>query len=171
MKAVFCERLGGPENLVLREVPSPTTGPGEVKVALRARGVSFVDVLMIAGQYQTKREVPFIPGGEASGVVLETGTGVDGVALGDRVLVPGGFADEVVVPAGRVIPLPTSVSFEAAAAFRASYCTAYYGLQRGRLRAGETLLVHGAAGGVGLAAVDIGKLLGATVIAAAGTEE
>src|SRR3970282_1741628 len=156
MQAVFCEQLGGPEHLVLREVASPSPGPGEVKVALRARGVSYVDVLVIAGQYQTKREVPFIPGSEAAGVVLETGSGVEHIAPGDRVLVPGGFADEVVVPAAQVTPLPATVSFEAAAAFRANYCTAYYGLQRGRLQAGEVLLVHGAAGGVGLAAVDVG---------------
>ena len=171
MRAIVCEELGGPERLVLREVPSPPPGQGEVKVALHARGVSFVDVLMIAGQYQVKRELPFIPGSEAAGVVLEAGPGVEGIAPGDRVLVPGGFADEAVVAASRVTPLPASVSFEAAAAFRANYCTAYYGLQRGRLRAGDVLLVLGAAGGVGLAAVDVGKLLGATVIAAASTEE
>lgn len=171
MRAIVCERLGDPEHLVLREVPSPAPGPGEVKVALRARGVSFVDVLVIAGQYQTKREVPFIPGGEAAGVVVELGAGVNHVAPGDRVLVPGGYADEVVAPAARVIPLPATVTFEAAAAFRSNYATAYYGLQRGRLAPGEVLLVLGAAGGVGLAAVDVGKLLGATVIAAAGSEE
>jgi len=142
-----------------------------VRVALRARGVSFVDVLVIAGQYQTKREVPFIPGGEAAGVVVEVGAGVQNVVPGDRVLAPGGYADEVVVPAARVIPLPDTVSFETAAAFRSSYATAYYGLQRGRLAAGEILLVHGAAGGVGLAAVDVGKLLGATVIATASNDE
>jgi len=171
MKAIFCEQLGGPENLVLREVPSPTPGPGEVKVELRARGVSFVDLLMIAGQYQVKRELPFIPGSEAAGVVLETGPGAERIARGDRVLVPGGYAEEVVVAAERVMPLPDGVSFDAAAAFRASYSTAYYGLQRGRLQAGEVLLVHGAAGGVGLAAVDVGKLLGAVVIAVAGSDE
>ena len=171
MQAIFCEQLGGPEHLVLREIASPTPGPGEVRVALRARGVSFVDVLTIAGEYQTKREVPFIPGSEAAGVVIETGPGVEHVTAGDRVLVPGGFADETVVAAGQVIPLPATVSFETAAAFRASYCTAYYALQRGRLQAGEVLLVHGAAGGVGLAAVDVGKLLGATVIATASTPE
>jgi NADPH:quinone reductase len=171
MRAIVCERLGGPEHLVLREMPSPTPGPGEVKVALRARGVSFVDVLVIAGQYQTKREVPFIPGGEAAGVVVETGSGVQGVAAGDRVLVPGGYAEEVVVPAARVMPLPATVSFEAGAAFRSNYATAYYGLQRGRLVAGEILLVHGAAGGVGLAAVDVGKLMGATVIATASSDD
>ena len=171
MQAIFCEQLGGPEHLVLREIASPTPGPGEVRVALRARGVSFVDVLTIAGEYQTKREVPFIPGSEAAGVVIETGPGVEHVSAGDRVLVPGGFADETVVAAGQVIPLPATVSFETAAAFRANYCTAYYALQRGRVQAGEVLLVHGAAGGVGLAAVDVGKLLGATVIATASTPE
>jgi len=171
MQAIFCEQLGGPEHLVLREIASPTPGPGEVRVALRARGVSFVDVLTIAGEYQTKREVPFIPGSEAAGVVIETGPGVEHVTAGDRVLVPGGFADETVAAAPQVIPLPATVSFETAAAFRASYCTAYYALQRGRLQAGEVLLVHGAAGGVGLAAVDVGKLLGATVIATASTPE
>jgi NADPH:quinone reductase len=170
MKAIFCEQLGDPERLVLREVESPTPGPGEVKVGLYARGVSFVDLLMIAGQYQVKRELPFIPGSEAAGVVLETGPGVKGIEPGARVLVPGGYAEEVVVAAARVTPLPDTVSFEAAAAFRANYSTAYYGLQRGRLQAGEVLLVHGAAGGVGLAAVDVGKLLGATVIATASTD-
>src|SRR5919198_363735 len=89
MRAIYCEQLGGPEHLVLREVASPTPGPGQVKVALRARGVSFVDVLMIAGQYQVKRELPFIPGGEDAGVVLETGSGVEHIKPGDRVLVPG----------------------------------------------------------------------------------
>jgi len=171
VKAVFCEKLGSPDDLVLRDVASPTPEPGEVKVALHARGVSYVDVLMIAGQYQVKRDLPFIPGSEAAGVVSETGAGVEHVKSGDRVLVPGGFAEEAVVPAQRVTPLPASVSFETAAAFRSSYCTAYYALQRGRLKAGEVLLVHGAAGGVGLAAVDIGKLLGATVIATASTAE
>jgi NADPH:quinone reductase len=171
LRAIVCEKLGDPEQLVLRDVASPSPGPGEVKVALRARGVSFVDVLVIAGQYQTKREVPFIPGGEAAGVVVEVGSGVQHVAPGDRVLAPGGYADEAVVPAARVIALPDTVSFETAAAFRSGYATAYYGLQRGRLAAGEVLLVHGAAGSVGLAAVDLGKLLGATVIATASSPE
>ena len=171
MKAIFCEKLGGPDDLVLREVDSPTPKAGEVKVALRARGVSYVDVLVIAGQYQTKQEVPFIPGSEATGVVMEVGEGVDTLQPGDRVLVPGGYAEEIVVPAHRATLVPDAVSFEAAAGFRSNYCTAYYGLQRGRLQAGEVLLVHGAAGGVGLAAVDMGKLLGATVIATASTDE
>lgn len=171
MRAMICEQLGGPETLVLRDVPTPVPGAGEVQVALHARGVSYVDVLQIAGQYQIKRTLPFIPGSEAAGVVTDIGAGVEHVKPGARVLVPGGFAEAVVVPAERVTPLPDTVSFETAAAFRASYCTAYYALQRGRLQAGETLLVHGAAGGVGLAAVDVGKLLGATVIATASTAE
>jgi NADPH2:quinone reductase len=171
MRAMVCVELGGPEKLVLREVPSPTPGPGDVRVGLRARGVSFVDVLVVAGQYQVKREPPFIPGSEAAGVVIETGPDVENLSPGDRVLVPAGFADEAVVPASRVTRLPDTVSFETAAAFRANYSTAYYGLQRGRLQPGEALLVHGAGGGVGLAAVDIGKLLGATVIATASTAE
>jgi NADPH2:quinone reductase len=140
-------------------------------VALRACGVSYVDVLMIAGQYQVKRDLPFIPGSEAAGVVVETGPGVEQVKPGDRVLVPGGYAEETVVAVSQVTSLPDTVSFETAAAFRSSYTTAYYALQRGRLRAGEVLLVHGAAGGVGLATVDMGKLLGATVIATASTAE
>lgn len=171
MKAVFCEKLGGPDALVVREVASPTPGEGEVKVALRARGVSYVDVLTVAGQYHVKHDLPFIPGSEATGVVVEVGSGVETVQVGDRVLTSGGFVEETVVTAQKVIPLPDAVSFEAAAAFRSNYTTAYYGLQRGRLKAGEALLVHGAAGGVGLAAVDMGKLLGATVIATASTEE
>src|SRR5262245_15594694 len=171
MKAIFCEQLGGPEQLVLREVESPTPGQGEVKVELRARGVSFVDLLMIAGQYQVKRELPFIPGSEAAGVVLETGPGAEHVAKGARVLVPGGYAEETTVAADRITSAPATGSLQAAAAFRANYSTACYGLQRGRLEAGEVLLVHGAAGGVGLAAVDVGKLLGATVIATASTDE
>jgi NADPH2:quinone reductase len=133
--------------------------------------VSYVDVLMIAGQYQVKRDLPFIPGSEAAGVVVETGPGVEQVKPGDRVLVPGGYAEETVVAVSQVTSLPDTVSFETAAAFRSSYTTAYYALQRGRLRAGEVLLVHGAAGGVGLATVDMGKLLGATVIATASTAE
>lgn len=171
MQAVVCETLGTPDTLVVRDLPSPTPGAGEVKVALRAHGVSFVDVLQIAGQYQVKRTVPFIPGSEASGVVVACGDGVEHLHPGDRVLVSAGFAEEAVVAASQVIRLPETVSFETAAAFRANYTTAYYALQRGRLQAGEALLVHGAAGGVGLATVDMGKLLGATVLATASTDE
>src|SRR5262245_32357151 len=111
MKAIFCEQLGGPEQLVLRDVEAPRPGRGEVKVGLRARGVSFVDLLMIAGQYQVKRELPFIPGSEAAGVVLETGPNVEHVVKGARVLVPGGYAEEAVVAADRVTSLPDTVTF------------------------------------------------------------
>lgn len=172
MKAVLCERLGGPDDLVVKDVDEPPSpGEGQLKVALAARGVAFTDVLMIAGEYQVKPELPFVVGGEGAGTVLEVGAGVENFAVGDRVLCPGGCVEQVVVKAERATRLPESVDFGAAAAFRANYSTALYGLQRGRLQGGETLLVHGAAGGVGLAAVDVGKLMGATVIATASTGE
>ncbi|NKC10917.1 MAG: zinc-binding dehydrogenase [Gammaproteobacteria bacterium] len=167
MKAVICNAYGTPDDLLIEERPSPSPADGEVTIALRARGVSYTDVLRIAGKYQVKDELPFIPGGEASGEIMEVGAGVEGLAVGDRVLCGGGFAEETVQPADQVIRLPAHVDFKTAAAFRSNYTTAYYGLQRGRLQAGETLLVQGAAGGVGLAAVDMGKLLGARVIATA----
>jgi NADPH2:quinone reductase len=172
MKAVLCERLGDPDVLVVRDVPAPPPpGAGEVKVRIEARGVSFVELLRVAGQYQDKSVLPFIPGGEAAGVVIETGAGVESVAPGDRVFATAGWTEEAVMSERQVMKLPAPVSFEVAAAFRGNYHTAYYGLQRGRLRAGETLLVHGAGGGVGLATVDVGKLLGARVIAVASSEE
>lgn len=171
MKVVMCEAYGGPESLVVKSVPSPTPGPGEVKIRLRARGVSYTDILRIAGQYHVKTAPPFIPGGEAAGEIVDVGGGVKDVAVGDAVLCGGGFAEETVQPAESVIKLPQGVSFEAAAAFRSNYTTAYYAMQRGRLQPGETLLVHGAAGGVGLATVDVGKLMGARVIATARNPE
>ena len=171
MQVVMCEAYGGPDSLVIKSIASPSPGPTEVKIRLRARGVSYTDVLRIAGQYHVKTPPPFIPGGEAAGEIVQLGGEVKGFNVGDRVLCGGGFAEETVEPVGNVIKLPDAVPFEAAAAFRSNYMTAYYGLQRGRLRAGETLLVHGAAGGVGLATVDVGKLLGARVIATARSPE
>jgi NADPH:quinone reductase len=171
MQVVMCEAYGGPESLVVKTAASPLPGPAEVKIRLRARGVSYTDVLRIAGQYHVQTPPPFIPGGEAAGEVLALGAGVAGLNVGDRVLCGGGFAEETVQPADGVIKLPDTVSFETAAAFRSNYTTAYYALQRGRLRPGETLLVHGAAGGVGLATVDMGKLMGARVIATARSPE
>ena len=171
MQVVMCEAYGPPESLVVKSVPSPTPGAGEVKVRLRARGVSFADVLRIAGTYHVKTAPPFIPGNEASGEIIAIGAGVTGFASGDRVLCGGGYAEETVQPAASVFKLPATVGFEAAASFRSNYMTAYYALQRGRLKAGETLLVHGAAGGVGLATVDMGKLMGAKVIATARSPE
>lgn len=172
MKAVFCEKLGTPDDLVVREIDPPgAPALGQLKVWLKARGVAFTDVLMAAGEYQVKPELPFVIGGEGAGVVTEVGEGVTGFSVGDRVLCAGGCVEQVLVAADRVTVLPDNVDFEPAAAFRANYATGLYGLQRARLNKGETLLVHGAAGGVGLAAVDLGKHLGATVIATASTEE
>ena len=172
MKGVFCERLGTPDDLVVREVADPPPpGPGEVTVALEARGLGFADLLVIAGGYQIKRPLPFAVGGEAAGRVAAIGPGVAGLAVGDPVWTNGGCVERIVTRAERLTPLPENVDLVAAAAFRSNYATALYALQRGRLRAGETLLVHGAAGGVGLAAVDIGKLMGARVIGTAGADE
>ena len=171
MKAVFCEKLGGPDELVVRDIPEPPKPErGQVKVAIAARGVAFTDVLMVAGQYQVKPELPFIVGGEGAGRIVEVGADVTGLRVGDAVLAPGGCVEQVNVAAARVTRLPPNVDLDAAASFRGNYHTAYYAMQRANLRAGETLLVHGAAGGVGLAAVDIGKLYGATVIATAGSD-
>src|SRR5215470_5687115 len=171
MKAVYCEKLGGPDDLVVREVPEPAKPErGQVKVAINARGVAFTDVLMVAGQYQVKPELPFIVGGEGAGRVIDIGPDVADLRVGDVVLAPGGCVEQVTVAASRVTRLPPHVDLEAAASFRGNYATAYYAMQRANLRAGETLLVHGAAGGVGLAAVDVGKLYGATVIATAGSD-
>ena len=171
MQVVMCEAYGKPESLVVKDVPSPEPKPGEVKVRLRARGVSFADVLRIAGEYHVKTAPPFIPGGEAAGEVIGLGEGVTGLAIGDRVLCGGGYAEETVQRADSVIKLPANVSFEAAAAFRSNYTTALYALQRARLQPGESLLVHGAAGGVGVATVDVGKLMGARIIATARSPE
>jgi NADPH2:quinone reductase len=167
----MCEAYGEPESLVVRSMDSPTPAAGEVKIRLHARGVSFTDVLRIAGKYHVKDEPPFIPGGEAAGEIIELGAEVTQFTVGDRVLCSGGFAEETVQPASSLLKLPDAVEFTAAAAFRSNYMTAYYALQRGRLKPGETLLVHGAAGGVGLACVDMGKLLGARVIATARSAE
>ena len=171
MQVIMCEAYGGPETLKLKTVDSPEPGAGDVKIRLHARGVSYTDVLRIAGKYHVKTEPPFIPGGEAAGEVIGLGDGVAGFAIGDRVLCSGGFAEETVLPAASLIKLPVTADYKMAAAFRSNYATAYYGLQRGRLQPGETLLVHGAAGGVGLATVDVGKLMGARVIATARNAE
>jgi len=171
MQVVMCEAYGGPESLGVKSVDAPLPGPAEVAIRLRAQRGSYTDVLRIAGQYHVKVEPPFIPGGEAAGEIVRLGAEVKGLKVGDRVLCGGGFAEETVQAANSLIKLPDGVCFTAAAAFRSNYTTAYYALQRGRLRAGETLLVHGAAGGVGLATVDMGKLMGARVIATARTPE
>ena len=171
MRAILCKDWGDPATLTLGEAPSPEPGPGEVSVRLRAAGVNFADIVLVRGQYQEKPQLPFSPGLEGAGEILALGAGVTGVAVGDRVMVVpglGAFAEEVVVPAGEVLPIPEGMDFTTAAAFAVAYGTSYLALTvRGALQAGETLLVLGAAGGVGLAAVECGKALGATVIAAA----
>lgn len=149
--------------------------PGSVRIRLRAASVNFPDILMIQGKYQYKPDLPFTPGMEGAGDIVECGSGVSGLSIGDKVVVgskTGCFAEEIVVSASAVRPLPRGFSYEQGAAYPAAYLTAYVALvRRGNLQPGETLLVHGAAGGVGLAAVDLGKVLGARVIATASTEE
>jgi NADPH2:quinone reductase len=149
--------------------------PGQVRVAVRAAGINFPDILMVAGEYQLKPELPFTPGVEAAGEVTEIADGVEGTEVGDRVIVRmrhGAYADEVVVGQAQLTPLPSNLDFAEGATFLAAHGTAHHALvDRGQLKSSEVLLVHGAGGGVGLAAVEIGKFLGATVIAAASSEE
>jgi NADPH2:quinone reductase len=176
MKAVVCERFGGPEVLALREVPDPPPpGPGELRVRIQARGVQYVDVLMLAGKYQFRPEPPFIPGSEGAGEVVAVGPGVTGFKPGDRVMSRhrlGGFAQLGNAKAEDCDLIPSGMSLEEAAVFRNVYHTAYHALlQRGRLKAGDWVLIHGAAGGIGLPAIQIAKLYGANVIATASTEE
>jgi NADPH2:quinone reductase len=174
-KAIVCRELGSPESLRLEQFASVPLKPGQVRVAVRAAGINFPDILMAAGEYQLKPELPFTPGMEAAGDVSEIAGDVPGIAVGDRVIVKlrhGGYADEVVVTPAQVTPLPSTFDYTEGATFLAAHGTAHHALvDRGQIRPGEVLLVHGAGGGVGLAAVEIGKLLGATVIAAASSEE
>jgi NADPH2:quinone reductase len=175
MKAVLCKAFGPPESLVVEEVISPDPGPGVVVVSVKAASVNFPDVLIIQNKYQFKPQLPFSPGSEVAGVVKTIGDGVTTVKPGDRVMAfttYGAFAEEVKIEAKRLLPLPAGMDFTHAAAFGLTYATSDHALRdRGRLAAGETLLVLGAAGGVGLAAIEIGKALGARVIAAASTED
>jgi NADPH:quinone reductase len=174
MKAVLCKELGPPEKLVVEQVPSPKPGKGQVVVSVKAAGVNFPDTLIIQGKYQFKPEPPFSPGGEVAGVIKELGEGVAGLKPGDRVIAAstfGGFAEEMVADADKVIPMPDAMDFVPASAFVLTYGTSYHALKdRAQLKAGETLLVLGASGGVGLAAIQIGKALGAKVIAAASSD-
>ena len=176
MKAMVCEAFGGPEVLALREVPDPPPpGPGEIAVRIRARGVQYVDVLMLAGKYQFRPEPPFIPGGEAAGEVVVVGPGVTAFQLGDKVMsrhTLGACAELGNARAELCDKVPDGMSLEAAGVFRGAYATAYHALlQRGRMQAGEWVLVHGAAGGIGIAAIQVAKAFGAKVIATASTEE
>ena len=175
MRAVLCRAYGPPESLVIEDVESPTPGPGEVVISVKASGVNFPDVLIIQNKYQVKPPLPFSPGSEVAGVIKAVGENVTHVAPGDEVFaftVYGGFAQEVKTDAKRLLPIPAGMTFPTAAAFGLTYATSDHALRdRGELEAGETLLVLGAAGGVGLAAVEIGKALGARVIACASSDD
>ena len=175
MRAVVCNEIGPPKNLQVEERDDLVAGPGQVVVDVEACGVNFVDVLMVQGLYQMKPEPPFVPGSEVAGRVAQVGAGVEGVSLGDRVVaMPGlnGFAEQVGAAAGTLLPVPEGLDMPTAACFVQSYCTGLFALgRRADLQSGETLLVLGAAGGVGLAAIDLAKAMGARVIAAASSEE
>jgi len=175
MKAVLCKAFGPAETLVLEEIASPEAKKNEVLLEVHAAGVNFPDTLIIEGKYQFKPPFPFSPGGEAAGVVTAVGEKVSHLKVGDRVMALtgwGSFAEEVAVPGYNVMPIPASMDFASAAAFGMTYGTSMHALkQRANLQPGETLLVLGASGGVGLAAVEIGKAMGAKVIAAASSAE
>jgi NADPH:quinone reductase len=174
-QAVVCEALGPIDGLCLKRLPRVPLGPNCVRIAVAAAGLNFPDVLMIRGAYQHRPPLPFVPGLEAAGIVSEVADGVVTPAVGDKVMVAlgtGGYAEEAVAPVAQVWPMPPHFSFVEAATFRVAHLTAYHALQtRAELRAGQTLLVLGAAGGIGLASIEIGKVLGARVLAAASNRE
>ena len=173
-RAVVCRELGPPERLRLETFASAPLAQGQVRVAVHAAGINFPDILMAAGEYQLKPDLPFTPGVEAAGEVIEVNDAA-GVDVGDKVILKlrhGAYADEAVVTPAQLMRLPSTFDYAEGATFLAAHGTAYHALiDRGQIQPGEVLLVHGAGGGVGLAAVEIGKLLGATVIAAASSEE
>jgi NADPH2:quinone reductase len=175
MRAVVCRELGPPSSLVVEEQPDPEPGPGQVVVRMEAAGVNFVDALFIAGQYQIKPPLPFVPGSEIAGVITKMGEGVHDRELGEQVMASvglGGFATHVLAPASAALTVPNRLSAEQAATFQQSYCTALFALRaRGSLGPGETVLVLGAGGGVGLATIDVARFLGARVIAAASSAD
>ena len=175
MKAVLCKTWGPPDALVVEDLPSPKPGKGQISISVKASGVNFPDVLVIQNKYQFKPELPFSPGSEIAGAVKEIGEGVRGFATGDRVMAlirTGGFCEEVAVDAALAAPIPAGIDFTVAASFGLVYATAYHALKdRAQIKPGEKLLVLGAAGGVGLAAVELGKLLGARVIACASSDD
>jgi NADPH:quinone reductase len=175
MKALLCRKLGPLEALTIETIDRPAAGAGEVVIRVRAAGLNFFDTLIIAGKYQYKPELPFSPGAEASGTVIEVGAGVTNLSAGDRVMALTGWGalrEEVAVKAEKCVALPDEVDDERAAVLQVTYGTAFHALkERGSLRAGETLVVLGAAGGTGQAAVELGRALGAKVIAVASSDE
>jgi NADPH2:quinone reductase len=176
MRALVCKAYGSPDDLVVEEHDDPVAAPGEIVVDIRAAGLNFPDVLVIGGQYQVQTPPPFIPGHEAAGIVSAIGEGVDGLGLGDRVMfsTPGGgaFAEKCAINASLAVPMPDTLNFAQGGGFMITYGTSYHALkQRANLREGETVLVLGASGGVGIAAVEIARAMGARVIAAASGDE
>ncbi len=175
MKAVLCKQFGPPESLSVEEVPAPSPGKGEVVVSVKAASVNFPDVLIIQNKYQVKPPLPFSPGSEMAGIVKSVGEGVTNAKPGDRVIgfsSYGAFAEECLVPAARLVPMPREMDFATGAAFLLTYGTSHHALRnRTKVEAGENLLVLGASGGVGLAAIEIGKILGARVIACASSDD
>ena len=175
MKAIVCKAWGLPDTLTVEELPDLAAAPGHVVLDVKAAGVNFPDVLIIQGKYQYKPALPFTPGNEVSGVVRAVGDGVEGYKVGDQVIAfsaHGAFAEQLAVPAQALMPMPPGMDFDTAAAITLTYGTSHHAVvDRAALKAGETMLVLGAAGGVGLAAIEIGKALGARVIAAASTDE
>lgn len=175
MKAIICSSFGPPSNLEFKEVPDPLPQKGELLIRVKACSVNFPDTLIIQGKYQFKPPLPFSPGSDIAGIVEQVGEGVKAFKPGDEVVgmsIYGGFAELAIVPAAACFPKPPDMSMEHAAAFLVAYGTSYHALKdRGRLKEGDTLLVLGASGGVGLTAVELGKLMGARVIAAASTDE
>lgn len=175
MKAVLCKELGPADKLVVEETADPEVAPGYVLVDVKAAGLNFPDTLIIEGKYQFKPDLPFTPGGEGAGVISGVGEGVSHLNVGDKIIFmcqTGAFAEKVVVPAITAIPMPDGLSFEMAAGITLTYGTSYHALkQRAQLKEGETVLVLGAAGGVGIATVELAKAMGAKVIAAASTDE
>jgi len=175
MKALVCEAYGPIDTLVVKDIPSPAPGPKQVLIEVKAAGVNFPDALMVQGLYQVKPPLPFTPGAEIAGVVAAVGAEVTQFKAGDRVIAltsTGGFAEECVADAARTMPLPAGMDFDTGAALVLTYCTSLHGLKDcGRLQPGETLVVLGAAGGVGISAIEIGKAMGARVIAAASSAD
>ncbi|MGC9270151.1 NADPH:quinone oxidoreductase family protein [Acidiphilium sp.] len=174
MRAIVCEAWGGPDTLALREIADPVAGTGEVVVKIHAAGVNFPDVLIIQKKYQVQPALPFTPGAEIAGEIEAVGEGVAGFKVGDRVLAlcsTGGFAEKIALNAHLCVPIPAQVPYDVAAGFMLAFCTAHHALiDRGGVASGDTVLVLGAAGGVGLASVEIAKARGATVIAAASSD-
>lgn len=175
MRAILCKDYGPPESLVLEDIESPTAGENDVVIKVHNAAVNYPDVLVIQNLYQIKPPLPFSPGGEVSGEIIALGDKVDKLKIGDRVMAvigTGGFREEIAVPAALCMPIPDSLDFKLAAAMGLTYGTSYHALKdRARIQAGETLFIMGASGGVGLAAVELGKSMGARVIAAASSED